>query len=69
MAKANSASRLRIIEETPAYWRVVFDNPPLNIMDATCSRPAGPARANGRQPEPSRRRLRERESRLLSRPF
>src|ERR1700719_1501908 len=29
-----SASRLRIIEETPAYWRVVFDNPPLNIMDA-----------------------------------
>src|SRR5258707_7591710 len=29
-----SASRLRIIEETPAYWRVVFDHPPLNIMDA-----------------------------------
>src|SRR6266404_8972082 len=29
-----SASRLRIIEETLAYWRVVFDNPPLNIMDA-----------------------------------
>src|SRR5258706_3163015 len=29
-----SASHLRIIEETPAYWRVVFDNPPLNIMDA-----------------------------------
>src|SRR4030088_2907494 len=29
-----SSSRLRIIEETPAYWRVVFDNPPLNIMDA-----------------------------------
>src|SRR2546425_860936 len=29
-----SASRPRIIEETPAYWRVVFDNPPLNIMDA-----------------------------------
>src|ERR1700722_8576710 len=29
-----SASRLRVIEETPAYWRVVFDNPPLNIMDA-----------------------------------
>src|SRR4029077_20418710 len=30
-----SSSRLRIIEETPAYWRVVFDHPPLNIMDAT----------------------------------
>src|ERR1700747_782055 len=29
-----SSSRLRIIEETPAYWRVVVDNPPLNIMDA-----------------------------------
>src|SRR6266850_1315582 len=29
-----SSSRLHIIEETPAYWRVVFDNPPLNIMDA-----------------------------------
>src|SRR5467141_3284882 len=30
-----SAAHLRIIEETPAYWRVVFDNPPLNIMGAT----------------------------------
>src|SRR5882672_7182654 len=30
-----SASHLRVIEETPAYWRVVFDNPPLNIMGAT----------------------------------
>jgi enoyl-CoA hydratase/carnithine racemase len=29
-----SAAQLRIIEETPAYWRVVFDNPPLNIMGA-----------------------------------
>jgi len=29
-----SASHLRVIEETAAYWRVVFDNPPLNIMDA-----------------------------------
>jgi enoyl-CoA hydratase/carnithine racemase len=29
-----SPSHLRVIEETPAYWRVVFDNPPLNIMDA-----------------------------------
>jgi enoyl-CoA hydratase/carnithine racemase len=30
-----SAAQLRIIEETPGYWRVVFDNPPLNIMGAT----------------------------------
>src|ERR1700732_198138 len=29
-----SSSHLRIIEETPAYWRVVFDNPPLNVMGA-----------------------------------
>src|SRR6202158_6163474 len=29
-----SSSRLRIIEETPAYWRVVLYNPPLSIMDA-----------------------------------
>src|ERR1700740_342564 len=29
-----STSHLRVIEETPGYWRVVFDHPPLNIMDA-----------------------------------
>ena len=29
-----SATPLRIIEETPAYWRVVFDYPPFNIVDA-----------------------------------
>ena len=29
-----SAAHMRIIEETPAYWRVVFDNPPLNIVGA-----------------------------------
>ncbi|MER7840239.1 enoyl-CoA hydratase/isomerase family protein [Streptomyces sp. NPDC096040] len=22
-----------VIEETPAYWRVLFDNPPLNVVD------------------------------------
>jgi len=35
MNMTGSAAHLRIIEETPAYWRVVFDNPPLNIMGAT----------------------------------
>ena len=25
---------VRIIEETPAYWRAVFDRPPFNIVDA-----------------------------------
>ena len=29
-----SAAHLRIIEETSAYWRVLFDNPPLNIVGA-----------------------------------
>jgi enoyl-CoA hydratase/carnithine racemase len=32
---AESASPLRIVEETPAYWRVVFDYPPFNIVDGT----------------------------------
>jgi len=31
----NSAAHVRVIEETPAYWRVVFDYPPFNIVDAT----------------------------------
>jgi hypothetical protein len=26
---------VRIIEETPACWRVLFDNPPLNVVDVT----------------------------------
>src|SRR5437016_6563095 len=29
-----SVAHLRIIEETSAYWRALFDHPPLNIMDA-----------------------------------
>src|SRR6201988_2096172 len=30
-----SAEHVRVIEETSAYWRVVFDYPPFNIVDAT----------------------------------
>jgi enoyl-CoA hydratase/carnithine racemase len=30
-----TASPVRVIEETSAYWRVVFDYPPFNIVDAT----------------------------------
>jgi enoyl-CoA hydratase/carnithine racemase len=30
---AESTSPLRIVEETPGYWRIVFDYPPFNIMD------------------------------------
>jgi enoyl-CoA hydratase/carnithine racemase len=29
-----SAAPLRIIAESPAYWRVVFDDPPFNIVGA-----------------------------------
>src|SRR6202171_6119588 len=32
---AESAAHVRVIEETPAYWRVVFDYPPFNMVDAT----------------------------------
>jgi enoyl-CoA hydratase/carnithine racemase len=32
---AEDAGPLRVIEETPAYWRIVFDYPPFNIVDAT----------------------------------
>jgi enoyl-CoA hydratase/carnithine racemase len=35
MAKIDPAGPMRVIEETPAYWRVVFDYPPFNILDAT----------------------------------
>src|SRR6266446_9954369 len=35
MAVADSAAPIRVIEETPAYWRIVFDYPPFNILDAT----------------------------------
>ena len=30
-----SAAHVRVIEEMPAYWRVVFDYPPFNVLDAT----------------------------------
>jgi enoyl-CoA hydratase/carnithine racemase len=35
MDKANPATPVRLIEETPAYWKAVFDYPPFNILDAT----------------------------------
>ena len=27
------AGQLAVVEESPAYWRVVFDNPPINLID------------------------------------
>jgi enoyl-CoA hydratase/carnithine racemase len=35
MAKTNPAAPVRVIQETPAYWRIVFEYPPFNIVDAT----------------------------------
>src|SRR6202045_2750543 len=34
MAKPAETAPMRVVEETPAYWRVVFDYPPFNIVDA-----------------------------------
>jgi enoyl-CoA hydratase/carnithine racemase len=30
-----SAAHVRVIEETPSYWGVLLDSPPLNIVDAS----------------------------------
>src|SRR5258708_3361896 len=35
MARADSTVPVHVIEETPAYWRVIFNYPPFNILDAT----------------------------------
>lgn len=35
MAKTDPAAPVRVVEETPAYWKVIFDYPPFNILDAT----------------------------------
>src|SRR5258706_5393764 len=35
MTKTESTVPVRVIEETSAYWRVLFDYPPFNIVDAT----------------------------------
>src|SRR3979490_2163922 len=31
---SKSGAPVRVIEETIAYWRIVFENPPFNIVDA-----------------------------------
>src|ERR1700761_4396324 len=35
MAQTTSSAPIRVIEETPAYWRAIFDYPPFNVLDAT----------------------------------
>ncbi len=44
---AESTSPLRVVEETPAYWRVVFDYPPFNVMDGTMFQSLQDLLANG----------------------
>ena len=34
MTNDKSTVAMRVVEETPAYWRVIFDYPPFNILDA-----------------------------------
>src|ERR1700720_1824163 len=33
MATAKTAPHVRVIEETPGYWRAVFDYPHFNVVD------------------------------------
>jgi enoyl-CoA hydratase/carnithine racemase len=35
MTKTKSTVPVQVIEETSAYWKVLFDYPPFNIVDAT----------------------------------
>lgn len=35
MPETSAATPVRVVEETPAYWRVVFDYPPFNMVDDT----------------------------------
>jgi len=35
MTETKSTVAVRVIEETPAYWRVIFDHPPFNVLDDT----------------------------------
>ena len=32
MSTVTSAAQIRISRTSPAYWRITFDNPPLNVM-------------------------------------
>jgi len=61
-----SVAHVRVIEETPAYWRAVFENPPFNIVDASIFEGLQDLLgSNGRQSEPTCRSIRELESRIL----
>src|ERR1700726_4879445 len=34
MANPTETAPMRVVEETPAYWRIVFDYPPFKVVDA-----------------------------------
>jgi enoyl-CoA hydratase/carnithine racemase len=35
MASVRPEQPIRIVKDSPAFWRVVFDHPPFNVMDAS----------------------------------
>jgi enoyl-CoA hydratase/carnithine racemase len=35
MTNAKSTEAVRVVEETSAYWKVIFDHPPFNVVDDT----------------------------------
>ena len=32
MDASTKAKQIKVRQESPAYWRVTFDNPPINVM-------------------------------------
>jgi len=69
MANTNSAAHVRVIEETPAYWRVVFDYPPFNIVDASIFEALQDLLARMNASRAAGRRIRKREPRVLPCPL
>ena len=43
-----TASPVRLRQHSPAYWRVTFDNPPINLHDAEVVAHYRPTNADGR---------------------
>jgi hypothetical protein len=62
----DSATHVRDIEESSAYWRVRFEHPPFNIVDDTIFQGLQELLARmDAKPGPARPGIRERESLVL----
>jgi hypothetical protein len=57
-----SAAHVWVIEEMSAHWRVLFENPPFNIVDATIFEGLQDLLARMDASPPTCRSIRERES-------